>query len=333
MLTLSSAVDAFRIANDISGSAIYDYQTVALTKDLVPSNDGILIKTPLSVEDRPSFDIIFIISSLASAEFRDVGLERWLQRQAREGAIIAPLGAATIFAARAGLLDGYRSATHWKYHETFPERFPRVPLSRGLYSIDRDRLTAAGGLAALDLGLAIVAHGLNSDLAKQVAEEVMHVRLRAPGEHQRMDVAQRYEVTDRRVVRAIDMMEAHLEPPARLSQIAAVAALSQRQLERLFSKCLGKSPLRVYLEIRLQLGRELVMHSTEPLPAIAARCGFADASHFSRHYHTAFGEPPSRTRKKAEAAARGRLVAAGKADVGKLPKSAANVQGSRRARR
>lgn len=297
ILTLSAAWEPFRIANAQSGKTIYTSQTLSVHSNLVRSANGITISADKTVAEENDFDIVFVISSLQAAEFRDRALERWLQGHASRGTILAPLGSATILAARLGLLNGYRCVTHWKHQEEFAERFPNVSLSPGLYSIDRDRLTAAGGISALDLGLSVIARGESASLAKQVAEEMMHSRLRRAAELQRMDTKIRYDVTDPRVVRALDIMEAHLEHPLSLSQIANVAAISERQLERLFMRYLGKRPLRVYLDIRLRFGRELVMRSTYPVSLIAARCGFSDASHFNRHYRVSFGEPPSHTRR------------------------------------
>ena len=53
--------------------------------------------------------------------------------------------------ARSGLLDGYRATIHWEHLPAFSEEFPHVSVERNLFVIDRDRLTCAGGIAALDL--------------------------------------------------------------------------------------------------------------------------------------------------------------------------------------
>uniref|UniRef100_Q11BU0 Transcriptional regulator, AraC family with amidase-like domain n=1 Tax=Chelativorans sp. (strain BNC1) TaxID=266779 RepID=Q11BU0_CHESB len=298
LLTLSAAWEGFRLANSQTGAATYVCQTVGVTGREVRSSNDIIVKTDKEVADDPSFDITFVISSLNSAEFRDQRLEVWLQAQAAKGKLLAPIGSAAVLLARIGLLNGYRCVTHWKHHEQFLERFPRVRLSRGLYCVDRERLTAAGGLSALDLGLSIISRGLGSTLAKQVADEALLARLRSDNEAQRMDTKIRYEVTEPRLIRALEMMEANLERPLSLTQIASASAVSERQLERLFAKYMKKRPLKVYSEIRLQYARELVKSTTESISRIAAACGFSDGSHLCRQYRAAFGEPPTLTRQK-----------------------------------
>jgi transcriptional regulator GlxA family with amidase domain len=295
MLTLSAAWESFRLVNQL-GQQVYSCETVSVLERVVASSNGITVVTDLRLKDQPTFDLTFIVASRECAEFRNASLEKWLRTLAAKGRLLAPLGVATILLARIGLLDGYQCVTHWSYHDQFQSRFPSVLLNRGLYCIDRTRLTAAGGLSAMDLGLSIISRSLGGESAKQVAEEALHARLRVASEAQRMDAKFRYEVTDVRVIRALEMMEGNLERPLTLSQVASGSAVSERQLERLFAKHMAKRPLQVYTEIRLRYAQELVRTSTESISEIAARFGFSDGSHLSRQYRAAFGESPTQTR-------------------------------------
>ena len=72
-----------------------------------------------------------------------------LKQLARSGAAIGALSAGIYPLAQLGLLDGYRAAVHWRWHDDFTERFPKVIATNHLF--DRDRMTACGGMAVLDL--------------------------------------------------------------------------------------------------------------------------------------------------------------------------------------
>jgi transcriptional regulator GlxA family with amidase domain len=307
LLTLSSAIDAFRLANDHSRVPIFSYKILSIRGKTVASNDGITVTVDADISDCEKLDIIFIISSLNVVEFYDQDFVGWLRSKARLGVAIAPLGSATVLAARAGILDGYQCSTHWQLYEQFLERFPKVDLTRDLYCIDR-------GLSALDLGLTVVAQLVEGDIAAEVAEIAVLTRIRSPAESQRMTVPWRYGVHDKRIEHSIILMEKNVEEPLPLHQIAASVGLSVRQLERLFCKAMQKGPLSIYREIRLKHSRDILIHSAENISAIAVRCGFSDSAHFGRQFKAFFGDTPANVRNRYSSIATGGHFPPGLAD-------------------
>jgi transcriptional regulator GlxA family with amidase domain len=295
LLTLSASLEPFRIAKQQQG-LLFDCRLLTCDGQPVTSNNGIQIRADGGFDDALKPSIIFIISSLDQVEFYDPRLVNWLRAQARKGAILAPLGSATVLAAKAGLLDGYRCATHWTLHDDFRGRFPRVNLVRDLYCIDRDRMTCAGGTSGFDLSLAIV-EARTKRVDPMVAEVALHSTFRPPGTSQRPSVEWRYGLHDRAVAQAIGVMEAHIEWPLRLSALADGIGISVRQLERRFARAVDKAPGRFYLELRLNHARGLLLGSTDSVQIVALRCGFTDASHLTRCYREFFAETPAATRR------------------------------------
>jgi transcriptional regulator GlxA family with amidase domain len=92
-------------------------------------------------------------------------------------------------------LEGTGLADLDLYH--FVERPLPVDPTRDLFCIDGERLTCAGGTAVLDLMLALIAEQHGQDTAAEVVEQLLHTRIREPGESQRMAVQWRYHVADR----------------------------------------------------------------------------------------------------------------------------------------
>ncbi|MFX8657106.1 AraC family transcriptional regulator, partial [Acinetobacter baumannii] len=80
--------------------------------------------------------------------------------------------------ARAGLLAGYRCTVHWEHVPAFVEEFPGIRLSRTIYEIDRDRLTCAGGIAALDMMHAVIAADHGQELAAGVSDWFLRGQVR-----------------------------------------------------------------------------------------------------------------------------------------------------------
>lgn len=300
LVTLGCALEPFRMTIERSRKPPFVYRTLGVRHREVPANDGFKVTADGTIGGDEPWDIIFIVSSLSSVDYRDAKLASWLRRMARVGVTLAPLGAATVLAAQLGLLDGYQCVTHWRLYSEFLEAFPRVKLGRGVYSIDRKRLTSAGGFATMDLGLRIVADIVEPRLAAEVAEIAMVSRIRPATESQRMSIHWRYGINDERMVRALELMESNIEEPLELAAIARSVAVSMRQLERLFLKDLGKRPLRHYLDIRLQRAHQLVVETDSVMSTIALKCGFSDAPHFTRHFKALFGNTPGVARADAQ---------------------------------
>lgn len=240
LVTLGCALEPFRMTIERSRKPPFVYRTLGVRQREVAANDGLPIIADDVIGGEQAWDIIFIVSSLSAVDFRDAKLASWLRRMARAGVTLAPLGAATVLAAQLGLLDGYQCVTHWRLYREFLEDYPRVKLGRGVYSIDRKRLTSAGGFATMDLGLRIVSDIVEPRLAAEVAEIAMVSRIRPATENQRMSIQWRYGINDERLVRALDLMESNIEEPLDLAAIAQSAGLSIRQLERLSLRHLGK---------------------------------------------------------------------------------------------
>lgn len=300
LVTLGCALEPFRMTIERSRKPPFVYRTLGVRQREVAANDGLPIIADDVIGGEQTWDIIFIVSSLSAVDFRDAKLASWLRRMARAGVTLAPLGAATVLAAQLGLLDGYQCVTHWRLYREFLEDYPRVKLGRGVYSIDRKRLTSAGGFATMDLGLRIVSDIVEPRLAAEVAEIAMVSRIRPATENQRMSIQWRYGINDERLVRALDLMETNIEEPLDLAAIAQSAGLSIRQLERLSLRHLGKRLHRHYLDIRLQRGHQLLVETDEAIMTIALKCGFSDAPHFTRHFKALFRSTPAVARADAQ---------------------------------
>jgi len=70
----------------------------------------------------------------------------------------------SVVLAAAGLLDGYRAATHWAMREQLA-RFG-VEVSEERVCVDRNRFTGGGVTAGIDFGLTLIAQILGEDVAR-----------------------------------------------------------------------------------------------------------------------------------------------------------------------
>ncbi|NVK44547.1 MAG: helix-turn-helix transcriptional regulator [Oceanospirillaceae bacterium] len=101
---------------------------------------------------------------------------------------------------------------------------------------------------------------------------------------------------DRRVQAARGWIDAHLEQPVTLPQLAAIAHLSPRRLTELFKANLGMTPQQYQLERRMQEAWALLETSDLSVQRIAEQVGYGNLAAFSDRFRRHFGKSPRRVR-------------------------------------
>ena len=296
MHAFASAVDPLYCANRISGGRLYHWQVVSRDGGPIGASNGLHLAADAAMADVSECEALFVCAGLDAHEQADRNTTAWLRRVARRGGVVGGLCSGSRLLARAGLLDGHRCTIHWEDIQSLSEDFPRLEVTANLFEIDRKRITCAGGTAALDLMLHLMGLAHGAEFAGKVSDQFMHQRIRAAHDHQRMAPYERLGVREPKLLAAIGAMEANLDEPLSLGEIARGANLSVRQLERLFRQRLGCTPSRYYLDLRLHHARLLLMRGASSILAIALAAGFASASHFSRRYREHFGHSPREER-------------------------------------
>ena len=95
------------------------------------------------------------------------------------------------------------------------------------------------------------------------------------------------------VRRAVAYLSEHWDQPVALAELAGAARLSRFELARRFREQVGLPPHAFQIDLRVAQARRLLA-AGEPPAVVAARCGFADQSHFTRAFKAAVGVPPGR---------------------------------------
>lgn len=100
----------------------------------------------------------------------------------------------------------------------------------------------------------------------------------------------------RQFSRVIDHVEAHYRGPVEISQLAAIACLSESQFRKRFVKLFRISPQKFITRIRLQTAASLLASGDAPIVEIALSCGFCDQSYFTRQFTGFFAMTPKKYR-------------------------------------
>lgn len=296
MIAFASAIEPLRLANRHSGREIYSWAIQSVDGGPVRCSNGTWINTDGPLSDLPRDSMAIVVSGIDVHLTATKPVLTWLRKQARQGVALGALCTGTYVLARAGLLDDRVCTIHWENFDAFQEEFPEIDVSKRLFEVDGNRYTCAGGAAASDMMLALIAQDGGTELATVIADQIIHAPIRTQREEQRLSVPARIGVRHPKLVSIIQMMENNLEEPISPSKLAEQAGMSTRQLERLFRRYLDRSPKRYYMELRLQKARYLLLQTDMSVINVALACGFASPSHFSKCYRGFFDRTPYRER-------------------------------------
>ncbi|MEP7208052.1 MAG: GlxA family transcriptional regulator [Casimicrobiaceae bacterium] len=293
MMAFAAAIEPLRSANRLDNETRFTWQLFSRDGAPVRASNAIEIAVHRPVGDDCPLDLLLICAGTRDAGASDEVSIRWLRALGRRGVALGGVSLGAYALAHAGLLDGRRCALHWESLDAFAHRFPRIRPTTDIFVIDGNRYTCAGGTAAMDMMLQVIADRNGRDLANSVSEQFIHSRIRDTRDPQRMNIQSRLGVANDKLIAAVAMMEDASEDPRPVQKIAADVDLSPRQLERLFAKYLRTTPAKYYLDLRLARARLLLLDTTHPILDVAVACGFASASHFSRCYRALYGRRPS----------------------------------------
>ncbi len=214
----------------------------------------------------------------------------WLLEAHRVGARVASVCSGAFALAQAGLLDGRQCTTHWKLVERLRREAPRAQvLENRLFVEDGGVVSSAGVAAGIDMALALVEWDHGPLVASRVAREMV-VYLRRSGDQAQLSVYLDHRTHLHPGVHQVqDFIVQHPEKKPRLDELARMAAMSPRNLTRVFSRATGVTPKQFASKVKLQVARDLVGDPQRSVQAIASSCGFDDARQLRRLWKQTFG--------------------------------------------
>jgi AraC family carnitine catabolism transcriptional activator len=300
MLGFSCALEPLRAANRFGGP-LYDWHIVSRDGGPVPASGGITIMADRAMGDVARAATVFVVAGYDPLDHHDSDVAAWLRRLDLFGTTLGAVDTGCFVLAESGLLGREPVTLHWEAIPAFVESYPTLTVTQELFEIGERRITCAGGTAALDMMLHLIGRKHGSGLAVQVSEQFVQGHIRDRSEHQRMEIAARYGVHNKKLVQVLGIMETHLADLLSTDALAVRVGVTRRQLERLFREHLHDSPSNLYLNLRLDRARQLLQQTDMNIMEVSVACGFESASHFSRTYRARFKVCPSRDREALQA--------------------------------
>jgi AraC family transcriptional regulator, transcriptional activator FtrA len=250
-------------------------------------------------------DMIVVLPGL-TADQAPAALAPVLRRAHARGSRIVSLCTGAFALAEAGLLDGRRATTHWTECAELARRYPRVQVDPGVLFVDEGTvLTSAGSAAGIDLCLHVVRQDYGTDIATQLARQLVVQPQRDGGQAQYIEAPMPPLAADSLFADTLAWLREHLDEPVTVEDLATRSAMSPRTFARRFLAGTGMTPYQWLLGQRVQLAQRLLETTDLPIDAVASASGLSTAANLRKHFSRTVRNSPQAYR-RAFAAQHGR---------------------------
>ncbi|RJG10646.1 helix-turn-helix domain-containing protein [Pseudomonas cavernicola] len=297
--SLSMANDAFVLANQLAGQALFKLQRFSLDGQSVDLGfASIRVDGDLSLAEQA--DLILLPATGSAIEqtlAANAGLLPWLAARAPNQQLASLCSSAFLLAA-AGVLDGRHATTHWALANPFRQRFPQVQLEIDeLLTHDGNLLCSGGAHAGLDLCLYLIGWHAGDWLAQRVAAALVFETQR--GRQSRFaPLLPESDSSDSQLNPLLQWLQRHYAEPVDLQRLAERANCSPRTLLRRFRASTGLTPNDYLQRLRISAAQTALRHSSRSLEQIAAQVGYADRAAFAKLFKQLCGETPGAFRRR-----------------------------------
>ncbi len=298
LIAFSNAVEVLRMANYLSGKEVYQWFIITPEGAPVLASSGLEFAQNAKFDDIGLPDVLLVCGGVNVQKAVTPSVVKLLKHYDKQSIWLGGICTGTYALAKAGLLDGCRCTVHWENMASLCEEFPNISFVQELFVIDGNRCTCAGGVAPLDLMLSFVMARFGKKLVAEISDQFMVERVRDGKDTQHIPVAARVGSSHKALVEVSALMESNIEEPLSLDELARLASLSQRHLQRMFRQALNVTPMNYYLNLRLKRARTLLLQTEMSIMSITVACGFQSSCHFSKSYRSLYGYSPSLERRQ-----------------------------------
>ena len=277
----------------------FKLQVCAADPSPIQTNAGYAIHATHSFAVLKNAGTIIVPSWHDTAELPSEALLNALRKAHQRGAKIVSFCLGSFVLAAAGLLDGRRATTHWKWAAELAARYPHIEVKPDVLYVDEgDIVTSAGCAATIECCLHILRTEYGAEVANHVARRMVVPPFRQGGQAQFIEQPQFSSVMPDRLSLILEWMTQNLSASHTLDELAERALMSRRTFTRRFRQMTGTTVGQWLLNQRLAFAQRILETTNKPIEIVAETAGFASPALFRRCFGQAFGIKPSVYRKE-----------------------------------
>ena len=281
-------IQVFGAANRLAGKPVYSVEVVTNGKDVKVQGEGGVLSFVAETSYKAlnaNFDSLLLVCGLGTRNARDQALFAWLRRVAPTVRRLGSVCVGSFLLAEAGLLNGRRATSHWRFSKELARRYPMVKVESELVWVkDENIYTSAGISAGIDLALAWVEEDCGAAVAQEVARELV-IFLRRSGGQKQLSVSLSAQASEMKAIQELQLwITDNLRKKLSVQVLADRVAMSVRNFERVFTREVGRAPSQYVLQARVEAVRHQLERTDRGLEQIAAACGFGSADVMRRSF-------------------------------------------------
>ncbi|MGX1810381.1 helix-turn-helix domain-containing protein [Nocardia sp. NPDC055321] len=301
MFEFGVVCEVFGLDRTMDGLPGFDFRVCGAEagKPLSTSTPGIQVTPEYGLDQLLDADLVaipaFPFAALQNVDDRVVAAVR---AAADNGATVLTVCSGAFLAGLAGLLDGRKCTTHWRYVEQLAQQFPQATVDPDVLFVDEGNLiTSAGTAAGIDACLHLVRRELGSSVANAVARRMVVPPQRDGGQRQFIERPV-VDCSSDSLSDTLHWMGENLELPHTVESLAERTAMSTRTFARRFAAETGTTPVKWLTGQRILLAKQLLEDTDLDLESLAHRCGFGSGALLRHHFQRQVGIAPVEYRRR-----------------------------------
>ena len=292
---VATPCDIFRYVRTADGVAPYAVQVCGAAA--AARTDCFVIVTPSGLDALAAADTV-VVPGVDDPEAQTPPEVLVALRKAwANGARLTSICTGSFILAEAGLLEGRRATTHWKWAAAFSRRFPGVQLDADVLFVDEGRIVTSAGLSAgLDMCLHLVRRDHGQAIAARSARLAVAPLDREGGQAQY--ILREPPGSSASLGALLSWMAENLQAPLTVETLAKRAGMSPRTFARRFKDQTGATPMQWLTMARVRRAQELLETSDMPLDSIGLLAGFEAGVTFRMRFKQSVGMSPGGYRRR-----------------------------------
>jgi AraC family transcriptional activator FtrA len=284
--------EVFGIDRTDDGVPRIDFRVCALEAGKpLSARNGIQVIPPYGLEGLVGADLVAVPATRIREGYPPGVLDALRQAAARGVTLLSVCSGAFVLGA-AGLLDGRRCTTHWRYADELARLYPDAKVDPDvLFVDDGDLITSAGTAAGIDACLHLVRRELGSAVATRIARRMVVPPQRDGGQRQYVELPVP-GCSAESLTPVLAWMLENITVDHPVSSLARRAAMSERTFARRFVAETGTTPHKWLSMQRVLYARNLLEETDLSVESVATRSGFGTAALLRHHFRRVVGVAP-----------------------------------------
>ncbi|GIH08333.1 AraC family transcriptional regulator [Rhizocola hellebori] len=288
--------EVFGTDRSVDGFPLYDFALCSVDGRPVQTRSGFMVTPHADLKPLRTADLVAVPAHPVTTDVPPEAIAA-LTEAAERGAWILSVCSGAFALGQAGLLDGRRCTTHWKYADQLAKAFPSAEVvPDALYVHDGRVITSAGTAAGIDACLHLVRQEHGATFANKLARRMVVPPHRAGGQAQFIEAPVAEMANCDTIQPLLEWLLTHLDEPLTVDDLAHRSHMAPRTFARRFRAETGASPHDWLTHQRVLFARRLLEETDLPIEQVAVRAGFGDGATLRHHFSKRAGTTPQNYR-------------------------------------